>query len=545
MTRTLIAGGEVVDGTGRERVRADVLVDGDRIVRIEPDLPTGDADDVIDASGRVVAPGFIDIHSHYDAQVFWDRELSSSCHHGVTSVINGNCGFAVAPYSRETRGMVIEMLRDQEDMHPDTLDAALPSEVDSFASYLAEVERRGPMLNFGAFVGHSTLRIGVMGADAFERAATGEEIAAMARLASEGLAAGAMGFATKTLPRAAKTASQQASEAEVMALLQALRDHGRGVAMFNAGGSFDLEKVHATQQRIGRPFTWIAMLAMPNGYHNQLLELHRYWRERGANVRPQVSCRPLIARNRMSMPSVLRSPLMAELNPLTEDQRIAAYADMDWRDRMRPELRSNTGEPIDWNHVTLETSPSSRDLEGRTLAEIGRERGVDPIDALLDLAVADRLATTFIFTYGNDDPGEVTRLLNEEGAVLGLSDAGAHPEQICDAVLPTDLLGNWVRGRGAMSLEAAVRKLTREPAELMGIEDRGTLAEGAFADIVVFDPDTVGPGELRTVNDLPAGRERLLADSPSGIHHMLVNGIVVRRDERSTPAPSGRILRPR
>lgn len=247
----------------------------------------------------------------------------------------------------------------------------------------------------------------------------------------------------------------------------------------------------------------------------------------------------------MSMPSVLRSPLMAELNPLTEDQRIAAYADMDWRDRMRPELRSNTGEPIDWNHVTLETSPSSRDLEGRTLAEIGRERGVDPIDALLDLAVADRLATTFIFTYGNDDPGEVTRLLNEEGAVLGLSDAGAHPEQICDAVLPTDLLGNWVRGRGAMSLEAAVRKLTREPAELMGIEERGTLAEGAFADIVVFDPDTVGPGELRTVNDLPAGRERLLADSPSGIHHMLVNGIVVRRDERSTPAPSGRILRPR
>jgi len=545
MTTTLIAGGQIIDGTGSERFRADVLVEGDRIVRVGPDLPTRDADRVLDATGRVVAPGFIDIHSHYDAQIFWDHELSSSCHHGVTSVINGNCGFALAPYSRDTRGLVIEMLRDQEDMHPDTLDAALPPEVASFASYLAEVEKRGPMLNFGGFVGHSTIRISVMGPDAFERAATEEEIAAMARLADGGLKAGAMGIATKTLPRAARTASQQASEEEVMALLEVLRDHGRGIAMFNAGGNFDLEKVHATQQRIGRPFTWIALLAMPSGHHNHFLELHRHWRERGADVRPQVSCRPLIARNRMSMPSIMRSPLMAELNPLSEEQRIAAYADRNWRERMRPELRSNTGEPIDWNHVTLEHSPSSPDLQGRTLASIGSERAEDPLDVLLDLAVADRLATSFIFTYGNDDPGEVTRLLNEEGVVLGLSDAGAHPEQICDAVLPTDLLGNWVRGRGAMSLEAAVHKLTREPAMLMGIPERGLLAEGCFADITVFDPATVGPGELRTVNDLPAGRERLLADRPAGIHYMLVNGVVVREDERMTPAHSGRVLRPR
>lgn len=544
MTTTLIAGGEIADGTGRERFRADVLIHDDRIVRIAPDMPRTGVDQVIDAGGLVVAPGFIDIHSHYDAQVFWEHELSSSCHHGVTSVINGNCGFAIAPYSEEGRTLVIAMLRDQEDMHPDVLEAALPPAMPSIAHYLAAVEQAGPMLNFGAFVGHSAIRIAAMGPAAFERAASAEEIAAMARLASEGLKAGAMGIATKTLPRAAKTASQLAGEDEIMALLEALRDHGRGVAMFNAGGNFDLEKVHAVQQQIGRPFTWIAMLAMPNGHHNKLLELHRHWRERGAEVHPQVSCRPLIARNRLSMPSIMRSAMMAELNPLSEEQRIAAYADLGWRAQMKPELTSNTSEPIDWNHVTLEHSATAPGLTGRTLADIGRERGADPLDALLDLAVADRLATSFIFTYGNDDADEVTRLLNEEGAVLGLSDAGAHPEQICDAVLPTDLLGNWVRDRKAMPLETAVRKLTQEPARLMGIAGRGTIAEGCFADITVFDPYEVGPGELRTVNDLPAGRERLLADRPTGMHHMLVNGTVVRQDERTVPAHSGRVLRP-
>ncbi len=248
MARILIAGGEVIDGTGTERFRADVLIDGDRVAKVGPDLPAGEADETIDAGGLIVAPGFIDIHSHYDAQVFWEHELSSSCHHGVTSVINGNCGFAIAPYSRANRSLVIEMLRDQEDMHPDVLDAALPPQVESFASYLAEVERRGPMLNFGAFLGHSTIRIAAMGADAFEREATPEEIDAMSRLTTEGMAAGAMGIATKTMPRAARTASQQASESEVMALLEALRDHGKGVAMFNAGGNFDLGKVHSVQQ---------------------------------------------------------------------------------------------------------------------------------------------------------------------------------------------------------------------------------------------------------------------------------------------------------
>ncbi|MDG2002993.1 MAG: amidohydrolase family protein [Novosphingobium sp.] len=544
MATTLIAGGQVVDGTGREPVRADVLVEGERIVRVGSDLSARDADQTIDAGGCVVAPGFIDIHSHYDAQIFWEHELSSSCHHGVTTVINGNCGFAIAPYSRDTRGLVIEMLRDQEDMHPDVLEAALPPDLESFERYLGEVEKRGPMLNFGGFVGHSTIRIMAMGPDAFEREATPEEIAAMARLADAGLKAGAMGIATKTLPRAARTASQQATEEEVMTLLEVLRDHGRGVAMFNAGGCFDLEKVHATQQQIGRPFTWIALLAMPSGHHLQFLELHNHWRERGADVRPQVSCRPLIARNRMSMPSIMRSPLMAELNPVSEEQRIAAYADSAWRDRMRPELRSNTGERIDWNHVTLDQSASSPELQGGTLAAIGRERGVNPLDALLDLAVADRLATSFIFTYGNDDPDEVARLLNVEGAVLGLSDAGAHPEQICDAVLPSDLLGNWVRGRGALSLEAAVHKLTQEPAQLMGIGDRGQIAKGCFADITIFDPATIGPGEVRTVNDLPTGRERLLADRPAGIHHMLVNGTMIRKDQRTTPAHCGKIIRP-
>src|SRR5579863_6984601 len=177
--RTLIAGGDVVDGTGRERVRADVLVEGDRIARVAPDLSPRDADRVIDAAGRIVSPGFIDIHTHYDAQVFWDPALSCSCHHGVTSVIGGNCGFAIAPYSQETRALVVRMLRDLEDMYADTIEATIPPAISSMAEYLAEVARCRPMLNFGAFVGHSTVRIDVMGPAAFERADDEQEIAAM------------------------------------------------------------------------------------------------------------------------------------------------------------------------------------------------------------------------------------------------------------------------------------------------------------------------------------------------------------------------------
>jgi N-acyl-D-aspartate/D-glutamate deacylase len=543
MAKTLIAGGLVVDGSGGEPLTGDVVIDGGRILAVGRDLPRGDVDRVIDASDRIVAPGFIDIHSHYDAQVFWDPMLSSSCHHGVTSVINGNCGFSLAPYAEEHRPIVLRMLRDLEDMYTDTLEAAVPAAVESFEDYLAAVETARPMLNFGCFIGHSTMRIATMGEAAYERPASAEELAAMKGLIDRAMAAGAMGFATKTIVGSRPSPSQFASGDETLALLKTFGAHGRGVAMFNAGGAFDLDRVYETQQEVGRPFTWIAMLAMRNGLHNEKLEMHRRWRERGAEVRPQVSCRPLSTQCRMSMPAVLRAPIMTELNAKSDAERLAAYASAQWRDQAREVVGTLTG-PIDWRDVNVLESASTPQSVGRDIASLAQERGAHPFDVLMDIAVADKLATLIMIANGNSDSAEVIKLLNAEGAVLGLSDAGAHPLQTCDAVMATDLLGNWVRGKGAMSLEAAVHKLSQEPALLMGLADRGLLAPGYFADIVVFDPKTIAPGPLRTVADLPMGRERLLAAQPTGVHHILINGRLVREDETTRYVPSGRMLRP-
>lgn len=543
MAKTLIAGGLVIDGSGREPFAADVLVDGDRIAAVGGNLSRGDADRIIDAGGRVVAPGFIDIHSHYDAQIFWDPTLSSSCHHGVTSVVNGNCGFSLAPYAEEHRPIVLRMLRDLEDMYTDTLEAAVPRAVETFEEYLAAVDAHRPMLNFGCFIGHSTVRIATMGEAAYERAGTPEEVAAMTHLVDRAMAAGAMGFATKTVVTTRPSPSQFASGDETMALLKAFGAHDRGVAMFNAGGAFDLERVYESQQDIGRPFTWIAMLAMRDGSHRPKVDLHRQWRERGADVRPQVSCRPMSTQCRLSMPSVLRAPIMTELNGKSDEDRLAAYASADWRARARDTVGSLTG-AMDWREVEVLESPSAPEAVERDLASLAQERGMHPFDLLMDMAVADRLETKILVANGNSDKEEVARLLNLEGAVLGLSDAGAHPVQTCDAVMATDLLGKWVRDRGALSLEAAVHKLTQEPALLMGIAERGLVAPGYYADLVVFDPATIAPGPLRTVHDLPMGRERLLADRPSGVHHIMINGVLTREAEETRYVPTGRMLRP-
>jgi N-acyl-D-aspartate/D-glutamate deacylase len=544
MDRTLLVGGQVIDGTGGEPARADVLVEGDRIVQVAPDLPHKNADRVIDATDRVVTPGFVDLHSHYDAQVFWDTTLSSSCHHGVTSVINGNCGFSLAPYNTEHRSLIVGMLRDLEDMYPDTLEAATPKAIPSFAGYMADVEKCGPMLNFGSFIGHSTVRIAVMGPAAYEREATAEEIAAMVALVDDAMKAGAMGFATKTMKGSRHAPSQFASSDETLSLLKALKKHGRGVAMFNPGGAFDLERLYAAQSEIGRPFTWIALMALPDGSHNQRMELHQHWRERGADVRPQVSCRPLTAEMRMSMPSALRATCITELNAMSDAQKLATYADPAFRALARADVKGASGGPVDWRDVVILESPSEPALQGRDVLSVAQSRGQHPLDLLFDLAIADKLVTKVVVTYGNGDVPEVIKLLNVEGAVLGLSDAGAHPAQTCDAVLPTDLLGNWVRGRNAMSFETAIHKLTQEPAELMGMKGRGVVKPGYYADLVVMDPRTVGPDPLRTVKDLPMDRERLLADQPSGIHHILVNGVPTRQDEKTRKVASGRLLQP-
>lgn len=550
--RLVISGGTVVDGTGSPGVRADVAIEGDRIVEIGPDLP---GERRLDAQGCVVAPGFVDIHTHYDAQVFWDPGLSPSCYHGVTTVVAGNCGFSIAPTKPTDRELVGATMEKVEDMDPQCLADGIPwEEFETFPQYLDSIRRRGTDLNFASYIGHTPLRLYVMGAEASQRAATADEIAQMVAITEEAMEAGAAGFATSLAithlgADGRPIPSRVAEQEELVALGEAVGRSGRGVVGVNGGDGLTFSQCYEVQPRMGAPITYTAVLTTPTGAHVKAAEIHREGRERGVDVWPQVSCRPLSFSVTMIEPfSLNTNPVFAELMPKTVDERQAAYADPAWRQRVRDAWAAGKGLPPRWETYEVMESTSQPELIGRKLVDLAEERGVEPFDALLDLCgeEADLRALRVKSILANDDPEGIAMLLHEPGCTLGLSDAGAHVGQLCDAPLPTDLLGNWVRERAVLSIEEAVHKLTQEPADLFGFADRGVLRPGAFADIVVFDPATVAPGPLRRVRDFPADTERLTADEPSGVRHVLVNGVPVRLDgeqQELTERP-GRVVAP-
>jgi N-acyl-D-aspartate/D-glutamate deacylase len=371
-----------------------------------------------------------------------------------------------------------------------------------------------------------------MGAEAFEREATPGEITAMARLAAEGMADGAIGVATTASPTGRNCPTRHARRAEVVALMEALARAGRGVGSFVPGRDIPLAALYELQPEIGRPFTWTALLAADDGGHRERAAIHRLGTRAGADVHPQVSCRRLVAQSNLATAFALRCPAVLALDRATLAERMAAYADPEWRRRAALELEVAVSAPR-WNRWSVGESRRHPELVGRVVADAAATAGVAPLDYVLDLSLEEELATRFDIVLANGEEDEVRALLQLDGAVLGLSDAGAHPDQICDAVMPTDLLGGWVRERGVLTLERAVRKLTGEPADLLGLPGRGYVRAGMHADLVVFDPATVGPGRLRRVRDLPAGGERLLADAPTGIAHVLVNGTAITRDGRS------------
>ncbi len=541
-TRMIIHGGTVVDGTGAPGFRADIAVVDGRIAEIGADLASdaGGAE-LVDATGHVVAPGFIDIHTHYDAQVFWDPALTPSCFHGVTSVIAGNCGFSIAPTRAADRDTVLRTLEKVEDMDPVSLAAGIDWDFETFPDYLASVERRGTLLNFGAYIGHTPLRLFVMGDDASSRVAEPHEVEEMAQMVREAMDAGAAGFATSFAVThlgadGQPIPSRWADRAEIEALCRAASSSGRGVIGINGvNDQLHFDQIYDLQLELDVPITWTALLTTANGSHERALTLHRAGMEKGASVWPQVSPRPLTFSMNMVEPFTLNtSPVFAELMAGSEAERSAAYADHAWRARVRDAWAAGPsgGLPPRWETYEIMESATNPDLVGRRLLDLAAERNAEPFDVLLDLALAepDLRSIRVRAVLANDDEDAIAVLLNEPGCTLGLSDAGAHVTQLCDAPQATDLLGRWVRDKGALSLESAIHKLTKVQADLFGLGDRGVIAEGKAADIVVFDPATVAPGPLRRVEDFPAGAERLTADQPVGMLHLFVNGVQVIDD---------------
>ena len=530
----VIRGGTVVDGTGSPGFVADVAISDGRVVAIGADL-RGETE--LDATGCIVAPGFIDIHTHYDAQVFWDPAMTPSVYHGVTTVVAGNCGFSIAPTRPQHRELIARTLEKVEDMDVASLIEGIPWEFESFPEYLSAVERRGTVLNFAAFIGHTPMRIYAMGDEAVGREATSEEIATMADMVREAMDAGAAGFASSfaITHRGADgqpIPSRWAGQEEIEALCSVVGEVGRGVVAVNGGQQLSMADCYDMQPRIGAPITFTALLTTSTGTHLQALETHKAGRARGADVWPQVSCRPLSFSMTMVEPFTLNTnPVFAELMPLTLDERRDAYSDPAWRERVRTAWENKQGLQPRWDTYEVMQSTVHPENIGGRITDLAVAAGAEPFDHVLDLALEEPdLKLRVKAMLANDDVDGVEILLQADGCTLGLSDAGAHVGQLCDAVLATDLLGTWVRDRKVLTLEDAVHKLTQVQADLFGFTDRGVLRVGAHADVVVFDPDTVAPGPVKRVQDFPAGAERLTADEPTGMRHLLVNGVPVRVD---------------
>ncbi|MHB8329619.1 MAG: N-acyl-D-amino-acid deacylase family protein, partial [Acidimicrobiales bacterium] len=497
MDDIVIRGGTVIDGTGAPGRLADVAIRDGRIAAVGEGLH---GERQLDAAGQVVAPGFIDIHTHYDAQVFWDPWLTPSAYHGVTTVVAGNCGFSIAPIRPEGVALLARTLQHVEDMSFDTLSVGVPwDEFETFPQYLDAVERRGPALNFGCYVGHTAVRLYVMGDDAYERRATAEELAAMQHAVAEAMAGGAIGFASSASPThngegGRPVPSRVADLDELRALLVPVHDAGKGVVALLPGGVISNEEVFSLQRAVGRPITWTALLTVKNyPYHEKVIAEHDAARAEGVEVWPQVSCRPLVFQMNLAEPFTLNTrPSFSRIMGYSHEERLAAYRDPAWRAAAWEDLSGAAGGfPFNWPAVSVAESPSRPDLADRPVVALAEEWGGTPLDVVLDISIDDDLKTRFWSVVANDDQEGIAWLLPRDGVLLGLADSGAHVSQLCDACFATDLLGNWVRERRVMPLERAIHKLTAEPASVYGLTDRGSVEVGKAADLCVFDPDTV------------------------------------------------------
>ena len=561
MIDLLIRGGQVVDGTGAPARHADVGVRDGRVVSIG--ATTERATRVIEADGRMVAPGFVDLHTHYDAQLFWDPSASPSPLHGVTTVFGGNCGFSLAPTAPEHAEYLTRMMARVEGMPLAALEAGLDWSWRSFGEWLSRLD--GAVgVNAGFLVGHSTLRRLVMGDGAVRAEATGEQLARLEVELHRALSEGAMGFSTSRAPThndgdGQPVPSRAAAVDELERLAAVVAGHpGTTIELILPGclnGFSDGEVALMTRISLlaQRPVNWNVLgvsASNPEGTVRQLAASSAA-ADSGARVVALTLPHTMSLRLSFEHGAILDGlPGWREFFATSIDERMAALGDPAVRGPMDDRAQSDEAGILrylaNWGQLVIDEtfSPENRGLEGRRIDDVAAERGISAWDTLCQVVVADRLQTGFAVPIPESDADWKARaeVWRDPRAVVGGSDAGAHLDTMCGAVYSTSLLGDGVRRRQLLSFEEAVRLLTDVPAQLYGLVDRGRVAEGYWADLVVFDPDTVGHVALQTRRDLPAGAPRLYADA-TGIEHVLVNGTGVVDGGELTGAVPGRVLR--
>jgi N-acyl-D-amino-acid deacylase len=558
----VIKNGTVVDGSGMPRFRADVGITAGKIASIGK--ITESAKETIDADGQVVTPGIIDAHTHMDAQVFWDPMGTSSCWHGITSVVMGNCGFSLAPCAEKDKLMVMRNLERAEDIAPEAMEAGIKWSWETFPQYLDAVDRTPKGINYTAYIGHSALRTYVMGERAFEHEATAAEIDGMKRELRSAIRAGAIGFTTSRTrnhqtPDGSPVASRLANWSEVRQLVGVLGEENAGV--FEIAGEdtglapdrvkdyLDRLKALAVDTRVPVTYGMFSQRKAPD-YWRQYFKLADETADAGGRMFIQVHSRSLnvVLSFETTMPfdnlpvwrEIRKLPLAEQeaalRNPEIRAQLIAAV-----HEQPREEKKIVGAEPrranFKWLFVMDKASPPHR-----SVAEIAEELNKDPVEVILDLALEKHMKQFFLQPLANENQDHVLEMMRNPRSVVTFSDSGAHVSQIMDSSLQSHLLSYWVREKQALTLEQAIRMLTFVPASHWGLTGRGLLREGMAADVIVFDADKIAPMMPKVENDLPAGARRL-KQKATGLMATVVNGEIVLRNNEPTGNLPGRLLR--
>ncbi len=553
----LIKNGTVVDGTGKQSYQADVAVQADRIAEIGK--ITGSAKRTIDAEGHIVTPGFVDIHTHLDAQISWDPVASSSCWHGVTSVVMGNCGVTFAPCRPKDRDYLAHLMESVEDIPAESILAGMPWTWETYGEYLKALDTLPKGVNVGGLVGHCAVRYWAMGEESLEnQPASPEAVARMHDIVEEAIAGGALGFSTsRTIlhrtPEGQPVPGTFANSEELMGITRALGKLQRGVVEaapgIDSGKPEDLKREVDWMTQVslatGRPVTFGLAQSRPHPQaFASMLDQISESNARGAQIFAQSTTRGIgVLFGFVNRTPFDRAPSWRALRDLRLEEKVAKLKNPEYRATMVTEALADPP-PIDFGQIfVLSTHEARYDHQQEESLQAHAERlGVSPAEAFIQLGVEQEGKALFNYPFLNPHFDAVQTMLDHPNVVIGLGDSGAHCGQIMDSSLPTYFLKHWVQERQHFTLEQAIRKLTADPAQLFGIQDRGVIRQGAYADLNVIDYDNLHLPPPTFVHDFPAGAGRYIQKS-SGYKNTLVNGQVFMEGLDHSGAFAGRVLR--